>query len=205
MNEHPLRPGAWIYWLAGLLAIGGVVPGAILIVSAVKEFASAPMHRIRVPGEARIALEEAGEYTIYHESRGANGEDAPRPRSVEGLKIFLTHDGAEVTLHEVEINERYTIGGRRGYALWRFSVNEPCKVRLVGRFDRGKGPAGGTVTLAVGRLKSMRFVALLLGGILAAVLGVVLCVVVVVVGLVKRSSAKSPRPGRPCPPPPPAV
>ncbi|HOF18776.1 MAG TPA: hypothetical protein PK082_07685 [Phycisphaerae bacterium] len=205
MNERPHRLGAWIYWLAGLLVVGGAVPGTIQIVSALREFSSTPMTRVRVPGEALIALDQPGQYTLYHESRGRSGQDAPRPRSVEGLKVFLTRDGAKVELREVEVHEQYSFGGRQGYALWNFTVDEPCKIRLVGRFDRGKAPATGTVTLAVGRLNIMRYVARLFGGICAIGLGVVLGIVLMVVGLVKRSSAKNHPPAGGFSPPPPTV
>jgi len=196
VNGQPIRPGTWLYWLAGVMAAAAV---ALLVVGIVG-FAGKitgigkGLQQVVAPGTAALTLDKPGTYTIYHEHQSAvGGRTYSNPQGLSDLTVTVVSKatGQSANLRGASMSETYTFGSRQGVAVWQFDIDAAGEYDLSAVYAAEAG--GPEVVLAVGPP--------VLGGIKGMILGlgggicgfVVLgagALAIFIVTILKRGSAK---------------
>lgn len=181
-TRHASRAG---YWVGAAAAVAGVVLGALVIASSVREVARAfeRLEQVAVPGQRVLTL-PAGEHGVYHEAT------AGRPAA--GAITVVVQDaagGPPIPLRPYGGSFDYNLGDRSGQGVSVFKVPRAGRYRITTTGASGSGLGvviGPPVTDFVGSFSSgFGGFGLILGGIL---IGIVL-VIVTAVRRRNRSSA----------------
>lgn len=158
--QEPRQASALGYWLAAMLcfaaiagAIGWVVDGLIGLDDRVND-----LHRVAVPGEQLLALEE-GRQAVYYESAG--GEDATIPRLE--IRLEPAEGGAPVVVGPHGGDVSYSVGGYAGRSMAGFEIEDAGSYRMTVRARSENVPAGAL--LAVGPGIGGRIVRAVVGGL----------------------------------------
>jgi len=176
------QPSTGGYWIAAAVFLLGTVGSIIWFVVSIVNTISLPdgFDRIPVPGERTIRLEE-GEWTLYHEYRGATTGFAADPDVV-----ITGPDGDEVPVRSVTVEESYEVGGREGRAFGKFTadVAGAYTVTVLGE------PGGRSQQVAVGQFVDLSSVLGIVGSIVVGAIAFFVAVTVLVITLVRRSRWK---------------
>jgi hypothetical protein len=203
-----VRPSAWWFGVAGLLALGGLVAGVVIIVRGVVGFQDRveDFDRGDVPVTLEVTIADTGGYSIYHEYEGADEEFlAPEPDV-----SVIDPSGDDVPLERYDGTVTYAVGRHEGEGIWTFDADEPGVYEVTATGDTGTG-------IAVGRGLGAGLVGAIVGGIAVGFVGVVAAVVLAIVVGVRRGRSRRallppprfsgwgapPPPGWGAPPPPP--
>lgn len=183
MSTGPGRAG---YVIAAVVLTLGVVACVTILVLG---FSGLSMERVVVPGAGTVTLEEAGRYTIYHETRSTVGGRVYVVEDVAGLSVELTETatGEAVPLDAPGANATYELGGRSGRAVLGFEVERPGEYRLAA--DYGGGEGGPETVLAVGRGLGTRIAMTVVGAIAAVSAGFALALALAAVTFFRRRKA----------------
>jgi len=202
MDGQAIRPGRWLYGLAGVM----IVVGILLAVAGVATFAGTigtihkmgeEMHRVVVPGAATVTLDKAGSYVIYHEHQSVvGGQTFSNPPALSGLTVTLIRKETRqpVSLSGVTMSETYALGSRAGVAVWHFDIEKAGEYQLSATY--APGATGPPAVLAVGP-PAMQMVRGMFGrimGVIASVFGFILLggggLAIILVTYFKRRSAR---------------
>lgn len=144
-----IRQDIWRYVLAVLVAIAGFGFFAYFIFNGISD-AGSNLAQVVVPGGADLELKEAGEYTVFYESRTfADGKFYSTGEQINGLQIRVVEKatGRDLPVHPSSGNFRYSLGSRIGQSVMAFQVGRPGIYRIEASYASGSGPE---VVLAVG-------------------------------------------------------
>jgi hypothetical protein len=177
-----IRPSAWWFGVAGIVAAAGVILGVVLIVQAVLGFQDRieDFERGPVPGNLTVAISDTGGYSIYHEYDGADDDRYAFPPAVS----VTGPAGDDVPLGDYDTSVTYSTSEHEGVGLYTFDADVPgtYEVRTSGG-DPGSG-------IAVGRGVGRGLVGGVLGGLAAGFVGVVAAVVIAIVVGVQRGRSR---------------
>ena len=187
-------PGTRGYWLAGLIALGGVAAGGWLCVDAIRGILSSDMRRMEAPGEMEFEVTEPDTYNIYHEHRsvfrGRVYRNAPSPPAGLTVTVVRKADGRHVELTSPQRSETYSIMDERaGKLMMRFRADRPGAYAVEATYGDADEPT--ETVLAVGRLNVLNRVSRILLGVLLAGLGVLAGLTLLVVTLARRMGGRS--------------
>jgi hypothetical protein len=181
------------YFAAFCIFVAGIVGAAFFGISRFGDLENA-LIRVVVPGEGVLDLNEAGTYTIFHESTGTVDGVVYSAADISGLRVALqsTETGAEIPLARPTANASYNFGGSSGVGIFAFDIETPGPYRLSAAYDDGRAEPQAILSVASG------FVSKLLGTIFGAigiVFGsIVLAIVIAIVTFVRRRRARSTAP-----------
>ena len=178
-------PGRGGYLLAAVVLVLGVTGLAAVLYMGLSGLA---MQRVVVPGSAELALEEAGRYTIYHESRSVVDGRVYDVADVSGLTVELVsaETGESVPLDSPVANTTYDLRGRSGRGVLTFEVDRPGAYRLSADYPAGGGPE---TVLAVGKGIGTRIATTVFGAIAIGIGSFLLAVAIGIVTFVRRRRA----------------
>jgi hypothetical protein len=147
MKKESIKPGKWLYGLAGGIALLGILLTAFTTIFALKS--SSKMERIIIPGSQDIYFEETGKYIIYHEFKSELNGQYYYSKSLQGLdcKVFKTENREEILITPNKTNSTYQFGEKEGRAISNFIIEEPGNYTISARFENN----GNQTVLAIGR------------------------------------------------------
>jgi hypothetical protein len=151
----------WYLLAAAILAAGAA--GAALFLPPRLEALQERLVHVVVPGEAIVSLDQAGDYTIFHEARSVVDGTLYHAEDISGLAVALhsAADGEGVALRHPGATTSYTIAGRSGTSIFSFAIARPGDYRLTAEYADGRREP--RTVLAVGQG--------VVGGLFAAILG----------------------------------
>ncbi|MBN2621731.1 MAG: hypothetical protein JXA83_00125 [Acidimicrobiales bacterium] len=177
IDKRLIRPPAWWFLVAGLIALVGVIVAVVVFVRGMVAYTDRidDLERTWVPGTLSVELTETGGYSIYHEYRGAYDGY----RFVDEPEVTVTDpSGDPVTLDRYDTTVTYDSGPYEGEGLHTFQVDEPGTYEFVAsggeptsRIAVGRGIGTGLVTAIVASL-AIGLVTVLGATALAIVVGV---------------------------------
>lgn len=177
IDKRLIRPPAWWFAVAGLIALVGVIVAVVVFVRGMVAYTDRidDLDRTRVPGTLSVELTETGGYSIYHEYRDAYDGYG----FVDEPDVTVTGpSGDPITLDRYDSTVTYTSGSYEGEGLHTFQVDEPGTYEFVAsggeassRIAVGRGIGVGLVTTIVASL-AIGLVAVVGATVLAIVVGV---------------------------------
>jgi hypothetical protein len=183
-------PGRVWYVVAGLLVVAGLIGAALILWQTIGDL-DENLHRLTVPGQSELSLDERGTYTIFIEHASGFAIDP----AVARLELELVSEqGQPVVLMRPDASFTYTLGDRTGQAVFQFEVDQPGNFLLAG--DYPNGDSGPPVVLAVSKGLGGRLFAGIGGAILLPVLTALLAVAIVVITFLARRRARTVDAGR---------
>lgn len=199
-SDQMVRPAKSWFVVAALIAVVGIVIGAVILVAGIRGFLDRidDFARADLPATLQVEIADTGGYSIYHEYDGASGDDgyAPDP------DVTVTDPAGEpVVLDIYDSSVTYSAGGHEGEGVFTFHADEPGIYEVAATGEPGNG-------IAVGRGVGSGLVGAILGGLaiglVAVVAGGILAIVVGVKrGRSRRALMPTPPFGGWVPPPPP--
>jgi hypothetical protein len=185
-----MRSPIW-FVVAGLIALAGFVAAFFYLTPRIAA-ADAQMTRIVVPGDAVLALDKPGVYTIYHEKKSTVDGRYYASDSVSGLSLRLTADstGEPVKLVEPSTSTSYTIGSRSGTSIFAFTLDQPGRYRLAANLAGGRREP--PAVLAIGQGAFSALLSAILGAIGITFTGLAVAGVIVFAVLWQRSKRGRP-------------
>jgi hypothetical protein len=223
-GDNQIRPALWWFFVAGGLAVVGIVGGIALLVSGVVRWSNTveDFDRVSVPGTGEVQIDETGGYSIYHEyERDTSFRFYPPDPDV----TVTDPSGEEVVLDWYSGSVTYAVSGYEGEGLFTFDAEETGTYTVTTEGDSES-------VVAVGRGVGRGLAAPIVAGVAVGFIGVVGGIVMAIVVGVKRSGHRrrlraiwnpppgpppgawgpapgapgwgpQPPPGQPVPPPPP--
>jgi hypothetical protein len=180
-------PGRKWYAVAAIILCVGVAVFGIFLFLRIRSFAE-DFQRVVVPGSAEVTIDEAGTWTIYQEAGSSFGGVVYGTADLTGLQVeVFAPSGASIPVMPPNVSETYEIGGRRGYAIFRFEAPEAGTYRLTARYPGGTGATG---ILTVGQGFTLGIVWTVFGAIAILMVAITLALLVAAVTFVKRYRAR---------------
>lgn len=139
----------------------------------------AQLKQLKLPGRVTLTLEEAGNYTIFHEYQSEIDGQTINSSSEPVEAMILTITDSSGTSFEVEptgMSSDYQIMGRSGYGLYELQLPQPGEYTFEGRYPEDTQGGMVVLSLAVGftkeilKLVAMAMAALFIPGAISAML-----------------------------------
>ena len=177
------------YLLALIILVAGAVGATLFALPRIQGLGSG-LQQIVVPGDAELALDEPGTYTIFHESRSIVDGELYTSGDVSGLGVEITsaRDGSAVDLAAPTVDASYDFAGRSGRAFLAFTISKPGPYRLSAGYRDNRN--GSRVVLAVGYGFVGRIFSIVAGTFAVGFAGLVMAVALGGVTFVRRRNAK---------------
>ncbi|MDX1386524.1 MAG: hypothetical protein R3257_02965 [bacterium] len=185
-----LRPSRFYYVLSVLVGLFGLGVLFWLFITALGSIGEG-LSQFEVPGSAVLDLKKAGGHTVYYESQSVfKGRVYDSGESVPGLslKIYSNDTGTEIPVRETQVSSTYTFGGRKGRAIYRFSVPQPGPYTFTGTYQTGEMKP--QIILAVGQGFNVRLVIFIFVGIGVFILTLLLSVGIAIITFLKRDKQR---------------
>ncbi len=136
-------PGRIRYFIAGFLALGGVVAFAILIFVGIGR-AGRSLDAFSVPGAKVFELTEGKNYTVYYEFQSFyEGQAYSGPENLTGLSLSVTSNTSDqvIPTRAASVNANYAFGSRKGRSMFQFKRPVTGPYTLRGSYpDDPNGP-----------------------------------------------------------------
>lgn len=138
MYEHLITPSRTYYALPIGVFILGMAIFVLFLLQSLNSLGD-DLSQYVVPGSHKIALTETGTYTVFHEYKSVVGNEVfSSPSGLPGLRIHLVSPvGDEVSLHRPSASGTYSLGGRSGFAVLEFEVQQPGLYQLSAGYESG--------------------------------------------------------------------
>lgn len=160
----PSRKG---YVAAAILLLLGLAAAGTFLFLRLRELGEG-IRQVVVPGVAELALDEAGGWTIYHETGATVDGRYYASEDVSGLAVSIADPaGGPVEVRAPGATTSYEFGGRRGRSILAFEAERPGTYVLTAEYPHGDG---AQVVLGVAHGFG-RGLALTIGGTLALAFG----------------------------------
>ena len=145
-------PGRWLYLLALLIFIFGVLIAIVLVVSSIVHFRNVSNAFVRVvaPGTTTVQLHDSGAYTIYYEYEATvNGQTYSTGETPPNMIVEITSvaTGAAVAVQSAD-SGTYSVDSSSGIAVMSFNIDKPGAYKIATRYSDGS--TSGSVVLAIG-------------------------------------------------------
>jgi hypothetical protein len=191
VKNGKVSPSRWLYGLAALIVVVGIVLFIVVIVSTISDIGKSLTHVV-VPGSHDITLEKPGAYIVFYEYRSVvDGRLFSTNESLPGLHCTLVNvqNSDEIVLRPAAVDANYSVGGRAGFAVFEFTIDQPGTYELYARYDEGQ--EGPDIVLAIGTSVTTKVVGSIFGGFAILFGSFVIALVLAIVTFVKRhKSAK---------------
>ena len=137
-TDQRVRPSLVWFWVAGAIALVGIIAGVVMIVRGITGYESAieDFDRADLPATLEVEISETGGYSIYHEYDGAYDEIFATPPEV----TVTDPSGDDVPLDDYDTSVTYSADGHEGDQ-HRHSATRPCPCCLHVASVRGDVPA----------------------------------------------------------------
>ena len=175
-------------WALAVFVLGGV-PSAIVLYEGITGIAES-LIRIVVPSETLVTLDEAGTYTVFHESPSVfQGETFASDVPPSQIDVTLGAGPGDVVPMGPSLGTyTYNLPGRSGRSIGSFRVDRAGQYRINATLSAAD-PTERTV-IALGHEKGKATLRTVFGGIGIAASGFIAFVIAILV-LVLRSRSKS--------------
>jgi uncharacterized protein DUF2510 len=150
------RPSAAGYWIAGLVALVGLVGGVALIAASIGGIVAnvKRLERIPAPGQRVLTL-PAGKHAVYIES----SQRPPRPEAVR-VAVRDAATGRRLALAPYASSLTYRSGNRSGLAAYTFTAQRRGRYQVA-----ASSPQSADVTVVVGPPLGRRLVSSITGAV----------------------------------------
>jgi hypothetical protein len=186
--EQRVRPGKTGYWIALLIFVLGVGGSGYVLYDGISSLGEG-LVRAEVPGQTEITLDEAGSWTVFHESPSVfEGQtyNAPLP---DGTSVSLIEkSGDEIPMTPSVGSLTYDLAGRSGVAIGRFSVDQPGEYTLS--VESPADPSSDPTVLALGHEKGKATIKTV-GGIAGILASGFVAMIIFLIVLIMRSRSKN--------------
>jgi len=140
-----IRPGRWLYVLAGVVFLTGIVAFGAFLFAFLSSIGEGYV-RVGVPGASEFSLTEPGTYVIHHEHKSVlDGKiySTVKGEGLNGLKLELVTlpDERPVDLRQSSMSSTYSFGSYEGTSLMEFTAAGPGRYRIKAELE---GVAGAT-------------------------------------------------------------
>ena len=127
------------YAAAALVLVAGLAAAGAFLFLRLRDL-GAGLEQVVVPGVAELRLEEAGGYTIFHETGATVDGRYYASDEVSGLAVSVTDpDGRPVEVRAPASTTSYEFGGREGRSILAFEIERPGTYQLSGEYPDGSG------------------------------------------------------------------
>jgi hypothetical protein len=188
MEQLRSRTPIWPFVAAGLVLLACIGGAIYLFITGLLGLSSG-LIRIEAPGIHQVQLDKAGGYTIFLETGEVrDGVLVGGETSAGGLSVRVeTPDGATIPVGASTVAGSYSFGGRQGRSIMQFDVPQPGNYKVTTEFVQSQPRSPVILTISGGFAKNIVIsilapIGLFLGGVIAAVL-------IVVITLVSRKSS----------------
>ena len=192
MSTMSVKPSKWLYGLAVLVVLVGIVLFAVILFSGIAS-TTRGLTQVVVPGQRTIDFEKAGNYTIFYEYQSTyDNRVYATDENLSGLECVVVDARSEerVPLSPPATASNYSFGGRSGRSIFVFTVERPGPYEIQAYY--AEGHFGPEVILAVGTDVTMKLIGTIFGGIAIMFVSVILAAVIAIVTFVKRRKASTP-------------
>ncbi|HSA60370.1 MAG TPA: hypothetical protein VLJ37_11885 [bacterium] len=129
-----IRPGRWLYVLAGFVFLAGLAAFGAFLFAFLSTIGEGYV-RVGAPGTSEFALTEPGTYVIHHEFKSVlDGKiySTAKGEGLNGLTLDLVAlpDGRPVPLRQSSMSSTYSFGSYEGTSLMEFTAAAPGRFRL---------------------------------------------------------------------------
>lgn len=130
MENKKIKPGIWLYFLAGAIDVIGILFIVFSIINLVNK--SSNMERVVIPGNQEVYLEKSGDYIIYHEFKSNIDGKYYFSKNLQGLdcKIIDMTSNQTIPIDNNIVSSNYSWGGKEGRAIFKFNINTPGSYRF---------------------------------------------------------------------------
>jgi len=182
-------PSRWWYLLAVAIGLAGFAGMAAFMHPRMLGMAD-ELIRVVVPGEAELALDELGTYTIFHEQRSVVGDRLYVSDNISGLRVAVNsaNTGDDIPIAPTAMSQTYSFGSRSGASVFAFNISEPGRYRLVAAYDDGRTEPQAVFAIGHGFLAGLMIT--ILGSLAILFACIAAAVVVAVVVSQKRKAAR---------------
>lgn len=150
MNTGEVKPSKFFYGIAGGVLVVGIVLFVIILVKGITSSVDRLNMRVLVPCSELLELNEKGDYTIYFEYRSVVDGKMVETRDINGLKCSLmnTNTAEYIELKSTSNSSNYSLGGRKGYSVFEFSIDQPGEYEFEAIYENRDGEEA---VLAIGK------------------------------------------------------
>lgn len=190
MNSETIRPSRLFYGVAGGVFIIGIAAFIIILIKGIFSSVDQIDTRVVVPGTEVIELEGTGKYNIYFEHRSVVDGKVFETSNINGLMCTLknTATGEFINLTNPSLSSNYSVGGRKGYSIFEFSITKRGSYELTAWYESGDGEEA-VLAISKGLGSSILKIVFLCLGILFVTIG--LSLTIFIVTLRKRRKANN--------------
>ena len=146
-------PGKIGYILAGIVAMLGIAGAIYFGINIFDSNSEIENATVIVPGSQTMTLNEAGEYTIYHVTRGGEVNDSKKlPSNLFDLTITVVRKDTqkEISVKDPSSHSTMTVNNVHKVSYKAFTVSEPCTVVVTGYYSQPSA-SNARAELFVGR------------------------------------------------------
>lgn len=189
MNEK-IKPGRWLYVLAGFILAAGITGFVIMLVTGILGVGQS-FKQVVVPGESELYLDQAGNYTIFHEYRSVvDGKIYNTSSSLSGLQCTIVDksNNSKLPMSVSWSNSKYEIGNREGVSVFEFKIDKPGIYILSANYDQNSDMQ--KTVLAIGRDFGGNLLGLIFGAIAILFVSIAAFITIIVLTYRKRRNCR---------------
>jgi hypothetical protein len=189
MFSPGIKPGRWLYSVACLMVLTGMVTFGGLLWKAITGMTKS-LTQVVLPGSAEVQL-DVGPHLVFYEFESVVGNRVfSTPASLPGVecRLISKEAGTKVPLYRPNMSTTYTVGGRSGQSVLSFRITKPGAYVFTASYPDNQ--PHDNVVFAIGPDPSSSFIVTILASIASFF---VLCGVGALIGaltLIKRREAK---------------
>jgi hypothetical protein len=190
MIDQKITPGRWLYGLAAIIGIAGIVGFCLLLFSSINGMTKS-LTQVIVPGQGSVDIKKTGTYTIFYEYQSViRNKVYATDEGLSGLECSLMYQesGTMIPLTPVTTSSTYSAGGRSGRALFTFTADRVGTYVVSAAY--APGTSGPDVVLAVGPDITMKLIGTVFGAIAIMFVSIILAIIIVIMTFLKRRKAR---------------
>lgn len=148
-TEDNIRPSKLLYVVSIITFVIGIILFVVVLVTGITSSINSIDIQVVVPGTNTIELKESGNYNIYFEHKSTVAGKVFDTSNINGLvcKLKNTETGEYVKLENASTS-RYSINGREGQGLFKFTIDKSGLYEIDASYENGEGEQA---VLAIGK------------------------------------------------------
>lgn len=187
MENNKIKPGKWLFVLAGGIALFGILLTVFTTISLVKS--SSNLERFIIPGNKEIYFEKTGEYIIYHEYTSKVDGQYFYSKKLQGFdcKIVNSDNGKDVKIYPNKSKSSYQFPEKEGIAIFNFTIDEPGNYNISAKLKN----AENQTVLAIGTGKLMLNIFLVTISVFVLIFCLLAAKIIIIITFVMRRRNKT--------------
>ncbi|QNU67018.1 hypothetical protein EHE19_000200 [Ruminiclostridium herbifermentans] len=155
MNREGNVPSKLLYAISGIIFVIGIISFVVVLVTGIISSVNSFDNQVVVPAKRNIEIIEPGDYNIYFEYRSVVDGRVFETSNINGLvcKLKNIDTGEYIRLENSKVNSSYSVNGREGRSLFRFTIDKAGTYELDASYESGEGEEA---VLIIGRGLGMK-------------------------------------------------